>query len=111
MKEATEQEWEAFSTERSAGVEEIMTLRQRVAEEDARKRSEQEAAAAEKNKDAPMAEDDRPAAPEAPAAEKKEAMDVDEGESKDVVPEREHEREVKEEAAPMQADDDDAVEY
>lgn len=115
VKEAAEQEWETFRTERTAGVEELATLRQRVAEEDARRRSEQEAKAAEKDKDAAMAEDDRPAPPEkeappAPVAEK-EAMDVDDGVMKEAPTEKEQEREIKEEAAPMQADDDDAVEY
>ncbi|TFY71240.1 hypothetical protein EVG20_g1765 [Dentipellis fragilis] len=69
VKQAAEAEWDGFLAERTAGVEEIRTFRQRVAEEDARKKAEREA---NKPQDQPMdAEPTRsePPQPEAPPAE------------------------------------------
>ncbi|EKM53537.1 uncharacterized protein PHACADRAFT_259966 [Phanerochaete carnosa HHB-10118-sp] len=40
IKDAAEREWESFKTERTTGIEDISTLRQRVAEEEERKKSE-----------------------------------------------------------------------
>lgn len=141
VKEAAEKEWEAFKEERTAGVEEITRLRQRVAEEEARKKSERGDAEDESAKpDAEMATEDiapsqAPASPEkatengtangaaetAGGAEME--VDADAPSSapvpapaptengKDAQQEQQQPQEHKEESAPMQADDDDAVEY
>ncbi|KAI0644784.1 hypothetical protein C8Q79DRAFT_1010941 [Trametes meyenii] len=94
VKEATEKEWEDFKTERAAGVEEINKLRQRVAEEESRRKAERpqadenapKSASARLEEDTKMAveNDDKPvpssnAAPssETPNAEAK--MEVDDG--------------------------------
>ena len=42
VREAAEKEWELFSEERSAGIEEVSQLRQRVAEEEARRKNDKE---------------------------------------------------------------------
>ncbi|KAH9915349.1 hypothetical protein B0H21DRAFT_703390 [Amylocystis lapponica] len=105
VKEAADQEWETFRAERAAGLEEIARLRLRVAEEDARRQTEREASAL--GEDAEMAEDDRPA-----KTQEEETMDMDDGaDPKEVPALAERDQEVREDATPMQADDDDAVEY
>ena len=56
--EAAEKEWEEFKAERTAGVEEITHLRERVAEEESRRKTERHAATAadeEQDGDAKMA--------------------------------------------------------
>ncbi|KAI0359371.1 hypothetical protein OH77DRAFT_1395535 [Trametes cingulata] len=96
VKEAAEKEWEVFKAERAAGVEEINRLRQRVAEEEKRKKTEkpegdenapEPPASSPEKEDVKMAvEAEQPAAPApdsgAPAdkVQKGEStMDVDDG--------------------------------
>ena len=57
MKEAAEKEWEEFKAERTAGVEEIGHLRERVAEEEERKKTERRELTADE--DIHMGEDDK----------------------------------------------------
>ncbi|KAJ3554432.1 hypothetical protein NM688_g3109 [Phlebia brevispora] len=56
VKEAAEKEWESFRVERSAGIEEISHLRERVAEEEDRKKGDRRESNAEE--DVPMGEED-----------------------------------------------------
>ncbi|KAA1470476.1 hypothetical protein DENSPDRAFT_858442 [Dentipellis sp. KUC8613] len=135
VKQAAEAEWDGFLAERTAGVEEIRTLRQRVAEEDARKKAEREANKSQEQPmdteptgseppppEAPPAESAAPSQPEptrdalmeevdaAPAPDAAVAPAAPKDEPKDVAKPAEPER--KDEPAPVQAaDDDDAVEY
>lgn len=112
--EAAEKEWHAFHEERTLGIAEIDQLRQRVADEEARRKTEKSAEVDDVDMDAAPAP---PPVPETPAGEppvdSAAGMDVDKGthgeEQKDPVAITEPEK--KEEPAPMQADDDDAVEY
>ncbi|KAG5653126.1 hypothetical protein H0H81_002193 [Sphagnurus paluster] len=112
--EAAEKEWHAFHEERTLGIAEIDQLRQRVADEEARRKTEKSAEVDDVDMDAAPAP---PPAPETSAGESPvdsaAGMDVDKGthgeEQKDPVAITEPEK--KEEPAPMQADDDDAVEY
>jgi hypothetical protein len=113
VKEAAEKEWDAFKNERTTGVEEISQLRQRVAEEQERKKAERQSQA-ELDADKEMVpESDQPA----PVKPKEEVqMDVDDtaetrAKEDTVAKEAPAEPEVKEEPTAMQADDDDAVEY
>lgn len=113
VREAAEKEWDLFRDERTTGIDEIAQLRQRVAEEEARRKTER---AADKE-DAVMDTDPQlegAASAPTPSLERPSAlpttreadMDVDdEGGSKQA------EQEKKEDSASMQADDDDAVEY
>jgi len=109
VKEAGEKEWQTFKAERSMVTEEIKEMRQRVAEEQERRKAERESRGDDVDKE-------MVAADVSPVVEKsKDRMDVDDisaesalkDESKDVVAEPD----VKDESAAMQADDDDAVEY
>lgn len=138
VKEATEQEWATFRLERSAGIEEIQTLRQRVQEEQLRVRVERGTSSSptKANGDQEMQPADSPTVETKPAGES--GMDVDQppvdqskeessgkdeeakkvGESTQATeaPKVEEKETVLETApapapAPMQADDDDAVEY
>lgn len=118
--EAAEKEWHQFREERTAGIAEINDLRQRVADEEARRKTERATdkdemdadhppASAdtgdEDNKDKPDAGSTEPTGPSAVAD-----MDVDSGAQREENKETsEHER--KEEPTPMQPDDEDAVEY
>lgn len=127
VKEAAEAEWEAFKTERAAGVEEINQLRQRVAEEESRKKTDRPEGDDKPSEpaapDAPMAvEEEKPAAPPASAPENGETtMDVDDAKPAESQPvETKAGGESKEDAttkkpeapsAPAAGDDDDAVEY
>ncbi|EIW53898.1 uncharacterized protein TRAVEDRAFT_131947 [Trametes versicolor FP-101664 SS1] len=128
VKEAAEAEWEAFKTERAAGVEEINQLRQRVAEEESRKKTERPEGDDKPSEpaapDAPMAvEEEKPAAPPASAPEEtgETTMDVDDAKPAESQPaEAKAGGESKEDAAPKKTeapsapaagDDDDAVEY
>ncbi|KAG6852914.1 hypothetical protein C0991_008173 [Blastosporella zonata] len=113
--EAAEKEWQLFREERETGVSEINELRQRVADEDARKKTEKVADnATDDNMDTDSAParvpsiDAPPAVSEETPAES--AMDVDKGADDQTEPLQVSE-EKKEEPAPLQADDDDAVEY
>jgi hypothetical protein len=111
VKEASEKEWEMFKDERAAGVEEIKGLRQRVAEEQERRKAERESRG--------EAEPDKEMAPvnDSPTAEKsKDRMDVDDtpaetAAAKDESKDATAEPDAKDEPAAMLADDDDAVEY
>lgn len=118
MQEAAEKEWHQFREERTAGIAEIDNLRQRVAEEEARRKSEREIDKDEMDAERPPAsadtgdEEDKPDAgstePTGPSAAAD--MEVDSGAQREEHKETsEHER--KEEPAPMQPDDEDAVEY
>jgi len=115
VKGAVEKEWESFHQERTAGIEEIGELRKRVQEEEARKKSdlaEEEAKApppgpeeqpkttAEAGKEDAKMEVDEPVAATTPADKK--------GSS---TPPQLADLEKKESPEPMQADEDDAVEY
>lgn len=140
VSEAAEKEWTDFREERAAGVEEIMKLRERVAEEDALKKSERDRRAAESMEreaaldgDVAMADADVdvPAPAPVPATningkdEVATKMEVDTGGADvketpkakaeevkaPVITEAAHELERKEDPAPAPADDDDAVEY
>lgn len=120
VKEAAENEWNMFKDERTSGVEEISQLRQRVAEEQERKKAER----LSRNEPEPEAEADKemvPQSEEATALVKPKddvQMDVDDT-AAETKPKQEEivakevpaEPEVKEEPVAMQADDDDAVEY
>jgi len=113
VKEAAEREWDLFKEERTAGIDEINQLRHRVAEEEAKSKSErtetQGQAEMETNSQPPSAIEEKPASPLSALAPKDSSMDVDE-----VPPTKEEESRSspkKEEPVPMQADDDDAVEY
>ncbi|KAI0035593.1 hypothetical protein K488DRAFT_24029, partial [Vararia minispora EC-137] len=124
VREAAEKEWETFHEERTVAVEEIKALRARVAEEDARKRAEREANRAEElkstDKNKPTEEADADSAPP-PDAENSNSADVQTDVAMDASssePTKEENKdkstpapERKEEPAPMQVDDDDAVEY
>jgi hypothetical protein len=123
---AVEKEWQTFLEERSAGAEDIQTLRARVAEEDARKKAEREANAllaatpvgeADTTEDVAIA--DTPSEPAVASEVPRFASDVsatvgttasepakDESKEKSAPA-----SERKDEPTPMQVDDDDAVEY
>lgn len=110
MAEAAEEEWRLFQGERTAGIEEVNQLRQRVAEEDDRRKQDKSL-----EKDA-MDTDLKLRSPTVESnGHKDTAMDVDDGvpktkdEPKGAPAPSESEK--KDDAASMQADDDDAVEY
>jgi hypothetical protein len=111
--EAVEKEWEAFREERTTGIEEIHQLRLRVSEEEARKKSERSIKDAEEQ-DREMVTEDAPDSTDAPAepavGEAPPSREVEmEVEEAPVVEESREEK--KDDVTPMQADDDDAVEY
>ncbi|KAL4068752.1 hypothetical protein V8B97DRAFT_810152 [Scleroderma yunnanense] len=111
VSEATEKEWLAFREERTAGIDDIKQLRQRVAEEETRQRKEREINKEDTTKEEGVADDKEM---EEEIKEPDSAMEVDE-EPRSAEPEirkedsRESDR--KDDPAPMQADDEDAVEY
>ncbi|KAF5374695.1 hypothetical protein D9615_008927 [Tricholomella constricta] len=120
--EAAEKEWDLFREERESGIAEINQLRQRVADEEARRKTEKSKEPDEMDTDHAPAPP--PTAPEEtkvaeisttstaePDAEGAASMDVDKGATSEEQKEPVAEPEKKEEPAPMQADDDDAVEY
>ena len=121
--EAAEKEWEAFKAERAAGIEEISRLRQRVAEEQSRKKSERRDEADENESgDAKMTVegDEKPSDAEQKAQNGDAKMDVDDGaEKKDdgAVKDKEEKGTSKDEKklevtpTPGPGYDDDAVEY
>ncbi|PPQ97712.1 hypothetical protein CVT26_001902 [Gymnopilus dilepis] len=122
--EAAEKEWELFREERAAGIEEIKQLRQRVAEEEARRKSEKSQEDKEEQDAEMTAQDEPPSAtgdgeggggtkPESKDVE----MDVDESSApqtadkdKDSEGDKKDKGEKKEDST-MQGDDEDAVEY
>jgi hypothetical protein len=114
VQEAVDKEWSAFCTERSAGIEEIKQLRQRVVEADERRKSER---AAEKDAEPPVELADDGAIETKPGAREPEQdveMQVDaEDVGKEVKDDSEGtlDPDRKDEPVPIQADDDDAVEY
>jgi len=117
--EAAEKEWETFREERETGIKEINDLRQRVADEDARRKMEKNSEKDEMDTDAIPAppaksESETPTHVVAETVSTRDVeMEVDDSavtiheEPKEATSESEK----KEELAPMQADDDDAVEY
>ncbi|KAI0737244.1 hypothetical protein C8Q80DRAFT_1214400 [Daedaleopsis nitida] len=123
--EAAEKEWDAFKEERTAGIEEITQLRQRVAEEESRKQSERREAAPGEGEggDVKMAvEGEEKVLTQDKDEEGK--MDVDDGaEKKEEAKEGEDKEEKQEKSAgkdekkgevtptPAPGYDDDAVEY
>ncbi|KAF8959982.1 hypothetical protein BDZ97DRAFT_1906062 [Flammula alnicola] len=118
--EAAEKEWQLFRDERSTGIDEINLLRQRVAEEEARRKNDKSADREEMETDVPAHANEAPpsasAEDSAGAANSKDAdMEVDDSSTPTKeVPKSSAaagEPEKKEEPAAMQADDDDAVEY
>ncbi|KAJ3520446.1 hypothetical protein NMY22_g12754 [Coprinellus aureogranulatus] len=110
--EAAEKEWEQFKEERDAGIREINELRQKVADEEARQKAEREGMDADtpidtaptESKDAESISTDKPQEPAKDAA-----MDVDDSGSPPKESEKSESAEKKDEPAPMQADDDDAL--
>ncbi|KAF9525009.1 hypothetical protein CPB83DRAFT_571714 [Crepidotus variabilis] len=111
--EATETEWGHFVEERKAGIEEINSLRQRVADEAAKSKTGDREGQGEMEMDGPRGELPSPTSAEAavPSSEDVE-MEVDsstpKGEAKNTSA---AEPEKKGETSAMQADDDEAVEY
>lgn len=107
MTEAAEKEWAAFREERTVGIEEIKHIRQRVSEEDTRRKKERAQSVTEEAEDKEMAEEPQESKPE-PAPQPTADMDVDD-ESKPELESAESER--KDDSGDMRADDEDAVEY
>ncbi|EAU91835.1 hypothetical protein CC1G_04602 [Coprinopsis cinerea okayama7 len=121
VNEAAEKEWETFKQEREAGIEEIKQLRQKVADEEARQKLERDRDAMDtdgpQEDAAAPAEEDRGKS-QLPAMKKEQDrpgtdMEVDDGAPKPSEPAKSNPEptEKKEDIVPMQADDDDAVEY
>jgi len=117
--EAAEQEWNLFHEERSSGIDEINRIRQRVAEEDAARKKDNNTNQDGMETDIPIQSDDAPAlavvedggrpivAADGDSTNKIADMDVDDT-AEQIKP---VESERKEEVTSLQADDDDAVEY
>ncbi|KAF5354912.1 hypothetical protein D9756_005626 [Leucocoprinus leucothites] len=109
VKEAVEKEWDLFKDERTIGIEEINRLRQQALEDEAKAKTERATTESEMDAQPPSAVEEKPPSP--PLAEAKDAsMDVEE------TPRKEEESNSnsspkKEGSVPIQADDDDAVEY
>ncbi|KAJ2918322.1 hypothetical protein MD484_g2092, partial [Candolleomyces efflorescens] len=101
--EAVKGEWDAFKQEREAGISEINGLRQKVADEEARQKADRDAM----DTDAPAPDASTKGTGSSDKAQDA-AMDVDDGaRASSTRPESEK----KDEPAPMQADDEEAVEY
>ncbi|CAA7260373.1 unnamed protein product [Cyclocybe aegerita] len=112
VSEAAEKEWQAFSEERRAGIEEINQLRQRVAEEEARKKAGRSEKKDEMETDAPTREESRSAShPATSIKDKGTDMDVDDGPGTAKGDSKGPTEEKKEEHSGAPADDDDVVEY
>ncbi|KIM36788.1 hypothetical protein M413DRAFT_448923 [Hebeloma cylindrosporum] len=119
--EAAEQEWQLFQEERTAGIEEVSQLRQRAAEHEERRKQDKSLEKDAMDTDLPTQSDKPSATAElrSPTAEsnghKDTAMDIDDTVSKTKDEPKSapapSESEKKDDAASMQADDDDAVEY
>jgi hypothetical protein len=105
--EAAEKEWAAFREERTTNVEEIKQFRQRVAEEEARRKKEREKAPKEDVEEKEMAEE-----PQEPKREPAPQPDADMEVDDEIRAEPESaESERKDDSGGMRADDEDAVEY
>ncbi|KAF9645929.1 hypothetical protein BDM02DRAFT_3119495 [Thelephora ganbajun] len=118
VKGAVEKEWESFRQERTAGIEEIGQLRKRVQEEEARKKPEP----TEEETKAPTPGPEEKPKPVAEAGKEETKMEVDEpiaaatpadkkGESTPPTTQGQPADPEKDSPEPMQADEDDAVEY
>ncbi|KAF8805237.1 hypothetical protein BYT27DRAFT_7142640 [Phlegmacium glaucopus] len=117
--EAAEKEWDLFREERTAGIDEINRTRQRVAEEEAARKSDKILNKDEMETDAPVQSDQAPTSAVAEdggrsvvvadgdSTNKVIDMDVDDAAGQNKA----NESERKEEPTSLQADDDDAVEY
>ncbi|KAG6331443.1 hypothetical protein ID866_7649 [Astraeus odoratus] len=108
--EAAEKEWSTFREERTAGIDEITQLRRRVVEEESRQKKEREATKEETPNVEAAAEDKEL---EEETKEPESAMEVDDESKSEPEARTEDVRESdrKDEPVPMQADDEDAVEY
>ncbi|KAH9485764.1 hypothetical protein JR316_0002679 [Psilocybe cubensis] len=118
--EAAEKEWEQFRDERSAGIEEIKQLRQRVAEAESKQKADKNMDKDDMETDIPSHNDGAPPSATvedaADAGTIKEApMDVDDtpviAKEASKISAAASEPEKKDNSSAMQADDDDAVEY
>ena len=114
---ATGKEWQSFSAERTAELEDIRVLRQHVADEEARQNAKLKAAENEDDEDKKMTTEEtakteaEPATASSILADKDVEMDV-ENENPPAPASREATEEKKnDEPTTAQADDDDAVEY
>ena len=107
MKEATEKEWEAFREERSAGVDEIKQLRERVAEEESRRKTERGSEAAKDDVAMSVTSEGDTKVHNGDDDGK---MDVDEG-RRDEKPAATKDKKDDGTPTPAPGDDDDAVEY
>ncbi|KAF8911681.1 hypothetical protein CPB84DRAFT_1671609, partial [Gymnopilus junonius] len=126
--EAAEKEWELFQEERAVGIEEINQLRQRVADEEARRKTDK-ALEVKEEQDTEMAQDQDEPPPSAsakveggtPQQSKDVDMDVDEASGQSTKDSKDKEgrkssrsvseADKKEDSTAMQGDDEDAVEY
>lgn len=121
--DAAEKEWEMFRNERENGIKEVNELRQRVADEEARRKTEKSPEKDEMDTDpvpAPLVTSDNATGTDSntvaaaePTPTREVEMDVDDnaGGTREEHKESTSESDKKDEVAPMQADDDDAVEY
>lgn len=119
VKDAVEKEWESFHQERTTGIEEIGELRKRVQEEEARKKSD----STEEETKAPSPGPEEKPKPTTEVGKEDAKMEVDEpvaaataadkkGSSTPPTTQDQHaDSERKDTSEPMQADEDDAVEY
>ncbi|KAF9783869.1 hypothetical protein BJ322DRAFT_1007430 [Thelephora terrestris] len=119
VKGAVENEWESFRQERTVGIEEIGGLRKHVQEEEARKKS----ASTEEDTKAPPSGPEEKSGSITEAGREDAKMEIDEpvatatpadkqGESTPLTtPSQLADLEKKDTSDPMQADEDDAVEY
>ena len=111
VKAAAEKEWEAFAEERKTGIQEIMEMRQHVANEEGTQKNDQaEPSEMETDQPSSSANTSQPG-PRAPSDKKDVEMDVAEPPALAKEDSKGSEQDKKEESVPMQADDDDAVEY
>jgi hypothetical protein len=111
--EAAEREWELFRQERTNGIADINQLRQRVADEEARRKAEKISGKDEMETDSglgppPPSEDIATADKAAEPATSTREVEMEVDDDADEKDERKDEK--KEEPSSMQ-DDDDAVEY
>ncbi|TFK19432.1 hypothetical protein FA15DRAFT_674450 [Coprinopsis marcescibilis] len=109
VNEAAAKEWEAFQQEREAGVAEVAQLRQKVVDEEARQKAERESSAMDM--DTPIEEQPTSQGDSVPSSRPQGDMEVDDGPPKPSESAPNTEPEKKDESTPMQADDEDAVEY
>ncbi|KAF5321426.1 hypothetical protein D9619_002061 [Psilocybe cf. subviscida] len=113
VSEAAEKEWGLFREERTAGIREIDELRQRVADEETRRKNDKEVDKEDMEVETPIQEEALAKSPDHKETNgvKDVEMEVDDhGEESKSPPEPEKKAETTS-AAAMQADDDDAVEY